>query len=91
MSILGARGVQVFIDSHWFSLISVEFEAIRARKLGSLWHRVAACGSEVIPLQDDAIRQGAFCSIARLQFAGREIARYCSNGRLESAGLEGIG
>ena len=46
----GVSREAVFIDCHWFSLISGGFEAIRARKLGSLWHRVIPCGSEVIPL-----------------------------------------
>ena len=35
-----------------------------ASRLAGLWHRVEACGSEVLALQDDAIRQGALCRIS---------------------------
>ena len=77
----------VFIDFHWFSFISGGFEAIRGQKVGQpvagcggLWRPVAGCGGIILPLQDDAIRQSAFCSIGRLQIAEWEIARYCSNG-----------
>ena len=40
----------VCIDFHRFTLISGGFEVIRARRLGSLWHRVAALGGFVLPL-----------------------------------------
>ena len=66
----GVSREAVFIDSHLFLLIPGGFEAIRARRLGSLWTPVAPSGRFVLPLRDDAIRQGAFCNTGRSQFAG---------------------
>ena len=76
----GASREAVFIDLQFFLLISAGFEAIWARGLGSLWAPVAACGRFVLPLLECCNQKAALCSIGRLQSAGWEIARYCSNG-----------
>ena len=65
----GASREAVFIDFHGFSWISAGFEAIWGQKVGQPvagcggLRPVAGCGPEVLPLEDDAIRQGALCNI----------------------------
>jgi len=75
------------IDFHRFSFILGGFRASWGRRLEQ---PVTTCGSLfrtfTIPHfyypcnQDDAIKQAALCSIGKLQSAGWEIARYCSDG-----------
>ena len=61
--------------------------------VGRLCQPAGKFGGRLLPLQDGAIRQLALCGIGRLHSAGWGIARFCSNGLLdsESAALEGIG
>ena len=73
----------IFIGFHWFQ---EDLKLSGARRLASLWRPVGPCGGFVLALLECCNQKAALCSIGRLQSAGWEIARYCSNGWLESAG-----
>ena len=75
-----------FIDFNWIRAhLGLERPV---ESCGAFWVPVA---EKVLPLQDYVIREYAFCRIRKLNSAGWDIVRYCSNGSLEFAGLEGVG